>query len=180
MWHPIGACSTLGYGIYLQSHANWNFVYYDIFCKLIKYAFLLDWGVEAFTNTVPLSFWIDIIRSKTTRHLKEIKQYTSCIYVSTFSCTTRRVFAVYVYHHTSPSTSIPFVMIERIYILCLIIIIKSEVWTFTYCLGLSHETMVCAVCLSVLLWICDMAGLLGGIFVSWLYLSRIWPSVTYM
>ena len=44
-----------------------------------------------------------------------------------------------------------FVMIERIYILCLIIIIKSEVWTSTHCLGLGHETMVCAVCLSIFL-----------------------------
>ena len=44
------------------------------------------------------------------------------------------------------------VMIERIYILCLIIIIKSEVWTITHCLGLGHETMVCAVCLFVFLW----------------------------
>ena len=42
-------------------------------------------------------------------------------------------------------------MIERIYILCLIIIIKSEVWTITHCLGLGHETMVCAVCLSMFL-----------------------------
>ena len=42
-------------------------------------------------------------------------------------------------------------MIERIYILCLIIIIESEVWTITHCLGLGHETMVCAVCLSVFL-----------------------------
>ena len=46
------------------------------------------------------------------------------------------------------SLPISFVMIERIYILCLIIIIKSEVWTITHCLGLGHETMVCAVCLS--------------------------------
>ena len=43
------------------------------------------------------------------------------------------------------------VMIERIYILCLIIIIKSEVWTITHCLGLVHETMVSAVCLSIFL-----------------------------
>ena len=43
------------------------------------------------------------------------------------------------------SLPIFFVMIERIYILCLIIIIKSEVWTITHCLGLGHETMVCAV-----------------------------------
>ena len=60
--------------------------------------------------------------------------------------------------------------------LCLIIIIKSEVWTITHCLGLGHETMVCAVCLSILLWICDMAVLLRGTFVSWWYLPRIWPS----
>ena len=33
------------------------------------------------------------------------------------------------------------VMIERIYILCLIIIIKSEVWIITHCLGLGHETL---------------------------------------
>ena len=40
---------------------------------------------------------------------------------------------------------------ENIYIFCLIIIIKSEVWTITHCLGLSHETMMCAVCLSIFL-----------------------------
>ena len=33
----------------------------------------------------------------------------------------------------------------------LIIIIKSGVWTITHCLGLGHETMVCAVCLFVFL-----------------------------
>ena len=47
------------------------------------------------------------------------------------------------------SLPISFVMIERIYILCLIIIIKSEVWTIFHCLVLGHETMVCAVCLSI-------------------------------
>ena len=50
------------------------------------------------------------------------------------------------------SLHIPFVMIEWIYILCLIIIIKSEVWTITHCLGLGHETMECTVCLSIFLW----------------------------
>ena len=72
------------------------------------------------------------------------------------------------------------VIIERIYMLCLIIIIKSEVWTITHCLGLDHETMVPPVCLSIFLWICVMAGLLRGIFVSRWYLPRIWPSVTDM
>ena len=50
------------------------------------------------------------------------------------------------------SLPISFVMIERIYVLCLIIIIKSEVWTITHCLRLGHETMVCAVCLSIFFW----------------------------
>ena len=44
------------------------------------------------------------------------------------------------------------VMIERMYILCLIIIIKSEVWTISHCLGLGRETMVCAVCLSIFVY----------------------------
>ena len=51
------------------------------------------------------------------------------------------------------SLPIYLVMIEIIYILCLIIIIKSEVWTITHCLGLGHETMVCVVCLSVFLFL---------------------------
>ena len=50
------------------------------------------------------------------------------------------------------SLPISVVMIERIYILYLIIIIKSEVWTITHCLGLGHETMVSAVCLSIFLY----------------------------
>ena len=37
------------------------------------------------------------------------------------------------------------------YKLCLIIIIKSEVWTITNCFGLGHETMEWSVCLSIFL-----------------------------
>ena len=44
------------------------------------------------------------------------------------------------------SQPISYVMIERIYILCLISIIKWEVWTIIHCLGLGHETMLYAVC----------------------------------
>ena len=44
------------------------------------------------------------------------------------------------------SLPIYLVMIKRIYILCLVIIIKSEVWTFTHCLG--PETSVCVVFLN--------------------------------
>ena len=57
---------------------------------------------------------------------------------------------------------------------------QSEVWSITHCLGLGHETLVCTVCLSMFLWICDIAGLLRWTFVSWWYLPRIWPSVTDM
>ena len=39
------------------------------------------------------------------------------------------------------------------YTRCLIIIIKSEVWTIIHCLVLGNETMICAVCLSIFLWI---------------------------
>ena len=47
------------------------------------------------------------------------------------------------------SLPISLMIIERIYILCLIIIIKSVKWTISHCLGLGHETMVCTVCLSI-------------------------------
>ena len=43
----------------------------------------------------------------------------------------------------------------REYILCLIIIIKSEVWYIIHCLRLGHETMVCAVCFSIFLWVVE-------------------------
>ena len=38
-------------------------------------------------------------------------------------------------------------------VLYLIIIIKPEVWIINHCLGLGHETMVCAVCLTMFLLI---------------------------
>ena len=47
------------------------------------------------------------------------------------------------------SLPISAVKTERIYILRLIILSKSEVWSITHCLGLGHETMVSAVCLSI-------------------------------
>ena len=41
---------------------------------------------------------------------------------------------------------------------------KYESWIINHCLGLGHETMVCAVCLTMFLWICDMTRLLRGTF----------------
>ena len=50
------------------------------------------------------------------------------------------------------SLPISLVMIDGIYILCHIIINKSEVWTIIHCLGSGHETMVCALCLAIFLF----------------------------
>ena len=44
-------------------------------------------------------------------------------------------------------------------VLYLIIIIKPEVWIINHCLGLGHETMVCAVCLTMFLW--NILGMIG-------------------
>ena len=69
------------------------------------------------------------------------------------------------------SLPISLVMIERIYIRCLIIIIKSEVWTITHYLGLGHETMVCAICLSIFLWAyIHNQGTIFSNVLCWLYL----------
>ena len=42
-------------------------------------------------------------------------------------------------------------VIVRIPVFDLIIIIKSEVWSICHCLGSVHETIVCALCLSIFL-----------------------------
>ena len=41
---------------------------------------------------------------------------------------------------------------DNILFCLIIIIIISEVWTVIHCLGLGHETMVCAVCLFIFIW----------------------------
>ena len=65
-------------------------------------------------------------------------------------------------------------MIQRIYILCLITIIKSEVWTTTHCLGLDHETMLCAVCISVFLSI-NLNPSMDKYFIP----IKVWDEITY-
>ena len=74
------------------------------------------------------------------------------------------------------SLPISLMMIERIYILCLFIIIKSQVWTITHCLELGHETMVSTVCLSIFLHIRD-ATLVETVptNVSTYSGERLWP-----
>ena len=49
------------------------------------------------------------------------------------------------------SSAYPILWWSRECVLYLIIIIKPEVWIINHCLGLGHETMVCAVCLTMFL-----------------------------
>ena len=50
------------------------------------------------------------------------------------------------------SLPISHVMIVRVCVLDLINVIKSEILFISHCLGLSHETIVCAVCPVMFLW----------------------------
>ena len=55
------------------------------------------------------------------------------------------------------SLPISLVLIEIIYLyIFFIMIIKSKVWTITYCLGLGHETMLSAVCRIIFLRQCAL------------------------
>ena len=56
-------------------------------------------------------------------------------------------------------------------LLCLIIIINSEVWTIIHCLGLDHETMVCAVCLFIFLYIQSISQ---NIYISFCNALLLW------
>ena len=49
------------------------------------------------------------------------------------------------------SLPVSLMMIVRKYVFYLTVILKSEVGTVCYCLGLGHEAMACAVCLSIFL-----------------------------
>ena len=57
-----------------------------------------------------------------------------------------------------------------------LIIIKSEVWIVNHCLGLGHETMVCAVCLTMFSWIgwLDWLMLWAPVVVTTLFIRVIW------
>ena len=81
-----------------------------------------------------------------------------------------------------------------IYILCLIIIIETEVWTITHCLGLGHETMVSAVCLSIFLcnwlttiknqwfqnWTAEIGCIVDGLTMTMTMNMFLLPCNTYM
>ena len=108
------------------------FVHYTIslssLCKLI-------WG--HWTYKIPVRYIL--YTSVWVRLSKHIAHFLSYPLYNIWGC----VFSVY-----------PFPLWWlREYTPWLIIIIKSEVWTIIHCLGLGHETMVCAVCLSIFFWV---------------------------
>ena len=61
------------------------------------------------------------------------------------------------------SSACPILWWSRECVLHLIIIIKPEVWIINHCLGLGHETMVCAVCLTMFLWSLNMTLLIASL-----------------
>ena len=89
-------------------------------------------------------------------HLKTLKLLNVC-QICFVECVSKIEHILLVIHYSIYGavcfqfTQFPRVGWENI-LLCLIIIIKSEVWTIIHCLGLGHETMVCAVCLFIFLW----------------------------
>ena len=66
------------------------------------------------------------------------------------------------------SLPISLVMTERIHLLCLIIIIKWEVWTIAHCLGSGHETLMSTVCLVIFLGVGKCFKLRGTLgLINW-------------
>ena len=114
-------------------------------------------------STLVLTLYIDVVLSLSISlsslgklYLKTLNLSNAC-QIEFVECVRLSIFSqLSIIHYVGLcvfSLPISFVMIDGIYILCHIVIIKSEVWTITLCLGLGHETMVCAVCLSLFLFI---------------------------
>ena len=152
-------------------HTNWSYFIYNIVTDCIYIPGKPGICLHYYLCTL---WWVQIVG-----YVLAGRSYSSCLYITPshyhhcanlsedielicqiyfVECVSKIKHIPSVIHHTICeglcvfSLPISPVMIERIYILCLIIIIiKSEVWTFTHCLGLGHETMVCVVCLSIFL-----------------------------
>ena len=64
-----------------------------------------------------------------------------------------------IYRAVFISLLISLLMIASIFLLYLIIIIKSELWNISHCFRIGHKTTVCAVCLAVFLqFVADSGG----------------------
>ena len=104
-----------------------NIIPLSSLCKLI-------W--RHWTYKMPVKIYFVDCVSKI-KHILSVIHYTIygavCFQFTHFPCDDWENMYIYIYRH------------------CLIIIIKSEVWTIINCLGLGHEIMVSAVCLSIFL-----------------------------
>ena len=138
------------YSLHIHSRKTGNF-FSSLLCSLWWVqiiGYILSWRSYSFICTLHHLIIIIVQTYLNTLNLQNACQ----IYF--VECVSKIRHILSVIHYTKHGAvcfqlPISLVMIERIYIICLIIIIKSEVWTITHCLGLGHETMVCAVCLSV-------------------------------
>ena len=137
------------YGIYVPGKPGICFHHYCAVydeCKYLDTFWLADRTRLFVQYTISLSSFCKLIWRHWTYKMP-VRYILSSVYVwlSLFSpLSIIQYVGLYVFR--LPSS---LVMFERICILCLIIIIKSEVWTITHCLGLGHETMMSAVCLSI-------------------------------
>ena len=133
------------------SREKWEFV----FISIVQFMMSANNRIRFVLNIVFVCLYIIIIVQI---YLKTSNLWNACqIYFAECVSKIKHILSViqYTTHGTVCFQFTHFlVIIERIYILCVIIIIKLEVWTITHCLGSGHETMVCAVCLFVFLWRC--------------------------
>ena len=89
--------------------------------------------------------------------------------------------AIYIYIYMRLcilSLPIYLMVIVKIHVLDFIVIIKFEVWPICICLGLGHETMVCAVCLSIFLY--KLAVFCVGAIFFLKFVITIWLYIWYI
>ena len=143
------------YCIYVPGKAGICFHYYCAVydkCKYSETFWLADFTRLFVQYTISLSSLCKLIWTHWTYKMP-VRYFLSNVWVR-FSIFSPLPIIQYIYVGLYVvSLPISLVMIKRIYILCLFIIIKSEVWTFTHCLGLGYETMVSAVYLSIFLFV---------------------------
>ena len=166
---------SVTYCIYVAGKLGICFHYYCEGCSECKYSdtfWLADRTRLSVQCTISLSSMCKLIRRHWTYKMP-VKIYSSSVWVRLIIFSPLsfiQYVGLYVF-----SLPISLVMIERIYILCLIIIIKSEVWTITHCLGLGHETMVSVVCLSIFVEWSLLRFLRDYCCATRRYLHQYWP-----
>ena len=140
----------------------WN-VYYIILCHLLhkhsgKTGILLSLLLRSLwwaNSRIRFGLYITLSHYHNCANLSEDIEIIKCMSDTFIECVSDIQRIVSVIHYTIYGAvcfqfthELHVLWWLREYILCLIII-KSEVWTIIHCLELGHETMVCAVCLSI-------------------------------